>query len=610
MKKFLIVALIAMAFIAGSVDAAYVGVLTKNLKKGMSDAEVTILQQGLAQDAAVYPEGLVTGYFGSLTNAAVIRFQEKYASEVLAPVGLTSGTGFVGAYTRAKFNALYGVASPTPTPSATPSATPTATPGVEGTITVTLEGVPSNGTDVYAGTSDTAIEAIKVKAASSDMSVQRMYVNFSSRIYLYASAISLWDGSQQIASVVPSSATVEEVTAGSDYRILFSGFNVVIAKDAYKVLTIKISLLSAPTSGAAWSAVSDETVTVKQNAVRAVDGKGINQYGPDANLSGRTFDYNGTDTATIEILSNSTSPAERVLQVSSTTQTTGVTALVFDLKAKDNSALLEKVEVDLTSGSQTLDGMVANAMLYQGSTLLAATSSIPAATTGELVFNLTSPYVTLSKDVATTFTVKLDLNVITGSEIGDYIYASIDDGASDFTCETVGTYAAVATYSGTVTGKKFYPYQNFPSLALVSVTGPTIDPNTSTRASATMRVSVTATGADIYVPKQATSSIYGLAVGTTAQAMSTSTVVVGTIDSGTNNYIVRSGQTATFDVSVVMNNIGGSAGFKKSWIWKFEWSTGDVATGWTSWTDKLGLGESASVVDEATIKTGDIYLQN
>lgn len=93
---------------SGTGTGAGVGLLTKNLSQGMTDAEVTILQNGLKLDPAVYPEGLTTGYFGALTRAAVIRFQNKYASEVLAPAGLTAGTGFVGSLTRAKFNALYG----------------------------------------------------------------------------------------------------------------------------------------------------------------------------------------------------------------------------------------------------------------------------------------------------------------------------------------------------------------------------------------------------------------------------------------------------------------------------------------------------------------------
>jgi len=82
--------------------------LNNNLYFGMqNNSDVQCLQSFLkGQGAEIYPEGLVTGYFGSLTRAAVIRFQEKYSADILKPLGLTSGTGFVGSSTRAKINQL------------------------------------------------------------------------------------------------------------------------------------------------------------------------------------------------------------------------------------------------------------------------------------------------------------------------------------------------------------------------------------------------------------------------------------------------------------------------------------------------------------------------
>jgi len=82
----------------------------ENLFYGLkNDSRVECLQQFLeVQDPEIYPEGLITGNFLSLTRQAVIRFQEKYASEILSPVGLEQGTGFVGEKTRMKINQLLG----------------------------------------------------------------------------------------------------------------------------------------------------------------------------------------------------------------------------------------------------------------------------------------------------------------------------------------------------------------------------------------------------------------------------------------------------------------------------------------------------------------------
>lgn len=78
----------------------------RDLVYGSSGQDVRELQKCLAKDKEVYPEGEITGYFGSKTKAAVIRFQEKYASEILTPIGLKKGTGDVKPMTREKLNKI------------------------------------------------------------------------------------------------------------------------------------------------------------------------------------------------------------------------------------------------------------------------------------------------------------------------------------------------------------------------------------------------------------------------------------------------------------------------------------------------------------------------
>lgn len=82
--------------------------LERNLYSGMTNnADVRCLQQFLKnQGAEIYSGGLITGNFGMLTYQAVVRFQEKYRSEILTPSGLEKGTGFVGAATRYKINQM------------------------------------------------------------------------------------------------------------------------------------------------------------------------------------------------------------------------------------------------------------------------------------------------------------------------------------------------------------------------------------------------------------------------------------------------------------------------------------------------------------------------
>jgi peptidoglycan hydrolase-like protein with peptidoglycan-binding domain len=65
-------------------DAA---LLTQQLDFGMTNPDVASLQTFLAQDPTIYPQGLVTSYFGLLTKAAVSNFQVRNGIAAVGRVG-------------------------------------------------------------------------------------------------------------------------------------------------------------------------------------------------------------------------------------------------------------------------------------------------------------------------------------------------------------------------------------------------------------------------------------------------------------------------------------------------------------------------------------------
>jgi len=93
----------------------------RNLRIGDTGEEIDALWTALGKEVSrdtretlsYDHEGMgLPSKFGEHTAAAVTEFQEKYKDEILTPLGLKHGTGFVGPATRKKLNALYGCGVP------------------------------------------------------------------------------------------------------------------------------------------------------------------------------------------------------------------------------------------------------------------------------------------------------------------------------------------------------------------------------------------------------------------------------------------------------------------------------------------------------------------
>ncbi len=96
----------------------------RNMRFGDKGENVKTLQKFLNQlhplaNQGPGSPGNETKYFGPLTKKALIIYQQKHASKILAPIGLKRGTGFFGPSTRAFVNSF--LQQPTEIPTETPS---------------------------------------------------------------------------------------------------------------------------------------------------------------------------------------------------------------------------------------------------------------------------------------------------------------------------------------------------------------------------------------------------------------------------------------------------------------------------------------------------------
>jgi len=95
------------------IDLPFTNLFTKYLQYRQTNADIKRLQIFLNSDpdtkianSGAGSPGKETNFFGLLTKKAVIKFQEKYAKDVLLPWGFKKGTGYVGKTTLLKINEL------------------------------------------------------------------------------------------------------------------------------------------------------------------------------------------------------------------------------------------------------------------------------------------------------------------------------------------------------------------------------------------------------------------------------------------------------------------------------------------------------------------------
>jgi len=608
------VAVVGVYAFSANDAAASTCAFTTTLKVGSRGAEVTCLQTALGVSPA-------TGYFGSITKAAVVAWQASkglvadgvfgpksqavFATGTVAgnyPAGCTSSAGYssttglpcsgAGSYP-AGCTSSVGYSSTTGQPCSGATSYPagcTSTSGYstttgqscsgtvttstgEGSISVTYDATPANNLAVNKGETKDVI-GFKVKAVGSDMKVSRLWLDLNTRIWLSASNASLYDGSTLLESVDLSSSTVLETSIGSAWQLQFNNINVTVPAGTTKVLTLKVTRPTLTNSSAASTVATTSTF-------RATDTAGLtNTYTLPStrtiNLSSSSNAAAGTLTATL----GSSSPLAQSISGLSTTSgnLTAVKLMDFDLKATDGPINVSHISGTLTvdAGTCAIAECVASAELRDGSNVL---SSV----TGAATFAFDNLNIDIAAGTTKTLSVYAKVNHVATSYVvaGDGIHAVVNDVDG-----TTNSFATAADITPTVTGNVMYLYQYAPSVALGATTATTTNTTGSISADFSLAFAVTApSGHDIYVHKtisategnsnvvaEKTDSGNGGTIAVTMSASSTS----GT--DGSTYYIVPAGQTRTF-TSYGHTPTGGSAGYTGMKLYKVYWALDDSGTG-------------------------------
>lgn len=592
----------------GGSGAACSFTFTQNLTVGATGAEVMNLQKFLNKDPLTQVSvsgagsvGMETSTFGPATKGAVMKFQAKYASEVLAPAGLSAPTGYWGPSSRAKANALCSVVVPpvvVPPPGGTPGSD---LEGTDGSISDVNELSSYNNEEVGEGDSDVKVLGMDVEASSDgDIALRSIKISVdpagndagdSDNLDDYIDAITVWMGSTKIGSADADDFTEDSVDVWNKTVTLT---NAIVRADETAKIYVTVDAVNTYDSGD----IDSDSWTINVENIRFEDGSGVvttdSTTGdlPDLDVPMDFVSFATAADTELKITLDSSSPEAGIVMISDTSDTDDVVLLKGKLEAEGTSDLvIDEFPVTFTSTGAAVATTTGSVTLKIGTTEFTETMSI---TVGALTGTVTFDNLDFTIDAGDTvdFTVMADINDIEAGTFdeGDTLLASITASNRELIDaeNEQGDQLATGEKSGTATGEAQEFRTSGVSLSLVSTTtsnsagsGANDDLGTFV-----IKYKITAVGETVYVSSLADAQLTGNTTGkTTVLVDRAGTATVGGVSVALANvtdadlnaaglYEIAEGTSETFELTTTVQlPTAGAAGLFRAKLGGVMWDT-------------------------------------
>ncbi len=581
-----------------------------DLTVGSTGAAVECLQKTLvAAGHLVMPAGVNYGYFGSLTQSAVAKWQTAK--------GIMPAAGYFGPKSRAAFTGVAGGSTSCATPFDPLTGKPcttggTTTPNAGGPLEGGAGTVDSytllstlNNEEVGEDEEDVEVAGLEVEVdEGSDIEITAVKLVFDegtagSDFEDYATEVSVWLDGEEVGR-----ADADKFNDDNNWTSTISLDGAIIRADETADLTVAVSGISNLDSGDA-----QDTWTVDFRQVRFVDADGAT-VSEDPGTAARTFSFEAFATAAdaeFKIQEDDTNINDaRTIEVDATDDTDGVEVLSFTMEAEGDSDLEIKnyaVSVTVTGAANTDDVLAGLSLWIDGEEVATADTVSSGGSTEDYIFDDVDYVLEAGDEVEAV--IKADfLSIADALDEGDTIAFAINEDIDHITTriqveDEAGENLADADLTGSVTSGAFELRSVGIMVTLVSVDEETLvdDGSDDDTGIFTIKVNVEAFGGTVYVASssQATTAntiagasilenLYRLDKGSTA----TTTLVDDLVDYSTSggaaltssvgNIALTEDEDTDLTFTITRTNTGGADnnGIFRAFLKAIGWSTSDA----------------------------------